>query len=99
MAAVEVIYLLAAVLWIGAALTALCLGCLVVVKFRARRRRINRLLDALRMPLGLITWWGRGQRSGIRWHVNQMLVSFLADALDIPRKQVARGSQRRPRKW
>ncbi len=91
MAAVEVIYLLAATLWIGVVLAALCIGVRFVLKFRARRRRINRVLDVVRIPVRLCTWQGPG--SGIRWNINQVLVSILAEALDVPRKKVARGSR------
>jgi Flp pilus assembly protein TadB len=64
MAAVEVIYLLAASLWIGVVVAALCIGVRMVVKFRARRRRMNRLLDLVWTPVRLCT--GRPQRRGKR---------------------------------
>jgi hypothetical protein len=60
MAAIEVIYLVAATLWIGVVLAALCIGIRLVVKFRARRRRVNRLIDIVRIPVLLCT--GQPQR-------------------------------------
>jgi hypothetical protein len=60
MAAIEVIYLVAATLWIGAVLAALCIGIRLVVKFRARRRRVNRLIDIVRIPVLVCT--GQAQR-------------------------------------
>jgi hypothetical protein len=60
MAAVEVIYLVAATSWIGVVLAALGIGIRLVVKFRARRRRVNRLLDIVWRPVQLCT--GQGQR-------------------------------------
>ena len=55
MAAVEVIYLLAASLWIGIVVAALCIGVRVVMKLRARRRRMNRFLDVVWTPVRLCT--------------------------------------------
>lgn len=51
MAVVEVIYVVAATLWIVAVVAALCIGCLVITKYRKRRRRMTRLFDVVRMPL------------------------------------------------
>lgn len=51
MAAVEVIYVVAASLWILVVLAALVIGCHFMVKFRMRRRRMNRLFDAVRVPI------------------------------------------------
>ncbi len=55
MAAVEVIYLVAATLWIGVVVAALCIGIRLVLKFRARRRRVNRFLDIVWIPVLLCT--------------------------------------------
>ena len=74
MAAVEVIYLAAAILWIGVVVAALCIGVRFAMKFRARRRRMNRILDVVRVPARMYTGLSR-----------------LADALDVPPKQIARG--------
>jgi hypothetical protein len=85
MAAVEVIYLAAAILWIGVVVAALCIGVRFAMKFRARRRRMNRILDVVRVPARMYTALGR-----------------LADALDVPPKQIARGRRpapRRQRRW
>ena len=51
MAAVEVIYVAAASLWIVVVLAALGVVGYCIVKFRARRRRMNRLFGALRVPI------------------------------------------------
>jgi hypothetical protein len=66
MAAVEVIYLVAATLWIGIVLAALCIGIRLVLKFRARRRRVNQFLDIVWIPVLLCTGQGPRRRSGIR---------------------------------
>lgn len=99
MAAVEVIYLLAATLWIVVVLAALGIGYRFMVKFRAKRRRINRILDVVRIPVRLCT--SQGPEARIPWNINHLLVSVFAEALDVPRKKVARGSRqvhRRPRR-
>jgi hypothetical protein len=49
--AFEVIWTVAALLWIGVVLAVLIVAARVLVKTRARRRRINRLLGAARIPL------------------------------------------------
>lgn len=51
MAAFEVIYVVAASLWIFVVLAALGIGCHFLVKFRKRRRRMNRLFDVVRVPI------------------------------------------------
>jgi hypothetical protein len=81
MAAVEVIYLAAATLWIGVVVAALCIGVRFAMKFRARRRRMNRILDVVRVPARMCTG-----------------LSLLADALDAPRGQIARGRRPAPRR-
>lgn len=50
MSAVEVIVLIAAILWIGVVVAALVVGIRVTLKLRARRRRIDRVLYLLRLP-------------------------------------------------
>jgi hypothetical protein len=50
MTAVEVIVLVAAILWIGVVVAALVIGIRVTLKLRARRRRLDRLLHLLRLP-------------------------------------------------
>ncbi|HYO04895.1 MAG TPA: hypothetical protein VET27_24685 [Mycobacterium sp.] len=100
MAAVEVIYLLAATLWIAVVLAAVCIGYRFMVKFRARRRRVSRVLGVVRIPGRLWTW--QGPRSGIRWNIDRVLASVLPDARDVPRRKVARGPRqayRRQRRW
>jgi predicted nucleic acid-binding protein len=49
MTAVEVIYLVAAILWIGVVIGALAVGIHVALKLRAKRRRINRILAVVRI--------------------------------------------------
>jgi hypothetical protein len=66
MAAVEVIYLVAATLWIGVVVAALCIGIRLVLKFRARRRRMNRFLDIVWIPVLLCTGQGQRRRPEIR---------------------------------
>jgi hypothetical protein len=45
---VEVIYVVAATLWIFVVLSAVCIGCRLIMKIRARRRRMTRLLRVAR---------------------------------------------------
>lgn len=56
MTAVEMIYLVAATLWIVVVLAALGIGARVVLKMRARRRRMNQILALVRLPLLLAGW-------------------------------------------
>lgn len=49
--AFQVILVVAASLWIFVVLAALGIGCHFMVKFRKRRRRMNRLFDVVRVPL------------------------------------------------
>jgi hypothetical protein len=51
MTAVDVIVLVAAILWIGVVVAALVVGIRVTLKLRARRRRIERVLYLLRLPV------------------------------------------------
>ena len=60
----EAIYLVAALLWIGAALGAVAVLVIVAVKLRSRRRRINRLLDVVRVPARL---YAGSVRTQMRW--------------------------------
>lgn len=48
---VEMIYLVAATLWIVVVVTVACVGVRVMLKIRARRRRMNQLLAVVRLPL------------------------------------------------
>lgn len=50
------IYLVAATLWIVVVLAALGIGARVVLKMRARRRRMNQILALVRLPLLLAGW-------------------------------------------
>lgn len=50
MTAVDVIVLVAAILWILVVVAALVVGIRVTLKLRARRRRLNRVLYLLRLP-------------------------------------------------
>jgi hypothetical protein len=50
MAAFQVIYVVAASLWIFVVLAALCIGCRFMAKLHNRRRRISRLFDVVRVP-------------------------------------------------
>lgn len=54
MTAVEVIVLVAAILWIVVVVAALVVGIRVTLKLRARRRRIERLIYVLRLPSSLV---------------------------------------------
>lgn len=49
MSVVEVIYLVAALLWIFVVVAALCIGGHYMLKLRARRRRMNGLIDGVRL--------------------------------------------------
>jgi hypothetical protein len=55
MAASEVICVVAASLWIVVVLAAAAIGCVVLVKFRRRRRKVNRLFDVVRVPIQIGT--------------------------------------------
>jgi hypothetical protein len=50
-AVVEMVYLVAATLWIVVVIAALGIGVRVMIKVRARRRRMNQLLAVVRLPL------------------------------------------------
>lgn len=91
MAALDVIYLSAATLWIVVVLAAACIGYRFFTRYRGRRRQVSRVLDVVLMPVRLRTW--RGPRSGLRWHVEQVLVGVLPGALDAPRRRTGRGSR------
>ncbi|WP_197376659.1 hypothetical protein [Mycolicibacterium baixiangningiae] len=54
MAAVETVFLVAAILWIVVVVAAVCVGVRVMLKLRARRRRVNHLLALTRVPLLLL---------------------------------------------
>lgn len=49
MTVVEVIYLVAALLWIFVVVAALCIGGHYMLKLRARRRRVNGLVEGVRL--------------------------------------------------
>ncbi|WP_409428636.1 hypothetical protein [Mycobacterium sp. SMC-11] len=51
MSVVEVIYLVAAMLWIVIVVAAACIGGHYMVKLRARRRRVTGLIDTVRLPI------------------------------------------------
>ncbi|WP_157531025.1 hypothetical protein [Mycobacterium sp. IS-1496] len=51
MTAVEMIYLVAATLWIVVVVAALGIGVRLMIKMRARRRRMNQILAVVRLPL------------------------------------------------
>jgi hypothetical protein len=53
-AAFEVIYLVAAVLWIVVVTAAAVIGIRVILKVRARRRRVNQLLSVVRLPVAFV---------------------------------------------
>lgn len=53
MAVVEVIYVVAASLWILVVLAALGISCYFMVKSRKSRRRMNGLFDVVRVPIQL----------------------------------------------
>jgi len=51
-AVIEAIYLVAAMLWIVVVLAAVAIGGRYLLKLRARRRRVNRLINSVRLPVG-----------------------------------------------
>jgi hypothetical protein len=53
MAVVEMIYVVAAVLWIAVVVTTVCVAGWLLLKVRARRRQVHRLLGVLALPLGV----------------------------------------------
>ncbi len=55
MTTVEAICLVAAVLWIATVAAALAVGVRLAVRYRARRRQLNRILAVVRYPIGLVT--------------------------------------------
>lgn len=50
----ELVYLVAAILWIVVVTVAVVVGVRVMLKVRARRRRMNRLLSLVRLPVALV---------------------------------------------
>ena len=83
MGAVEVIYLVAASLWIVVVVTVACIGVRLVLKLRARRRRVQRMLDLV---------LGRGLGSGVR--LDQRVLT----ALGMPAARAVSGRPRARRK-
>ncbi|MBJ7337793.1 hypothetical protein [Mycolicibacterium sp.] len=83
MAAVEVIYLLAAISWLGAVVAALWVGVRLAVRWRAKRRRISRILRLVRLPV-----------SGLHGNLDQLLSTAVAAALDTPRADLVRRVRR-----
>lgn len=71
MAVVEVIYAVAATLWIVVVMAALCVSFVVIAKYRKRRRRVNRLLHAMRMPVA-----GATALSKVVVELPRMLIEF-----------------------
>lgn len=55
MSVVEVIYLVAALLWIVVVVAAACIGGHYLVKLRARRRRVTGLIDTVRLSIERVT--------------------------------------------
>lgn len=51
MAVVEVIYVVAATLWIFVVLAALCIGGHYALRLRAKRRRMNGWIDSVRLSI------------------------------------------------
>ncbi|MBO0679499.1 hypothetical protein JRC04_18715 [Mycolicibacterium sp. S2-37] len=49
----EVVYLVAATLWIVVVLGALCFAGWIALKLRAKRRRVHQFFDAVRLPVEL----------------------------------------------
>lgn len=72
MTAVEVIYLIAAILWIGAVLAALAIGTYVALRLRARRRRVTRLLGAVRDPAAWLGSYWRSSGPRVPTSMNEM---------------------------
>jgi hypothetical protein len=71
MAVFEVIYTVAATLWILVVVAALCIACRVMAKLRTRQRRINRLFGVLHVPIvigkhGVLFLW-LCERAGRRY--------------------------------
>ena len=83
MTAVEMIYLTAAILWIGVVVAALGLGLRFMLKWRAKRRRITRILNLVNLPIRLGGLPVVGPRSGTRWTANQLLSIVFAEALGV----------------
>lgn len=48
------VYLVAAILWIVVVTAAAVIGLRVMLKVRARRRRINQVLSVVRLPVALV---------------------------------------------
>ena len=55
MTVIEVIYLVAATLWILVVVGAVAVGGRYLLKLRARRRRVTRLLDSVRLSAERVT--------------------------------------------
>lgn len=48
------VFLVAAILWIVVVVAAVCVGVRILLKLRARRRRVNQLIALTRAPLLLL---------------------------------------------
>lgn len=54
MTALELVYLVAATLWIVVVTVAVIVGVRIMLKVRARRRRVNQLFGLVRLPVALV---------------------------------------------
>jgi hypothetical protein len=107
MAVFEVICTVAATLWICVVVAALGIGYRIMAKLRARRRRINRLLDAFRSPFGfrsrdvwhrrwrdgVLRYYGVPQRSGITRYYRELPTGW-RDVLELAPKLQRRNEYR-----
>lgn len=84
MSVVEVIYLVAAMLWIVVVVAAACIGGHYMVKLRAKRRRVTGLIDTVRLSIERVIGPYRALAAGgaaVLQRVSQWHIARLAAAL------------------
>jgi hypothetical protein len=86
--AFQVICALAATLWICFVVAALAIGYRFMAKLRSRRRRINRLLSAVGLPIRPGRRYGvMRSRKAVRLPWPQVIARLVADVFEAPRAQ------------
>ncbi|ORW63812.1 hypothetical protein [Mycolicibacter senuensis] len=79
MTVVELIYLVAALLWIFVVVAALCVGGHYLLKLRARRRRVNGLIDGVRLFIAGAVGPYRAVAAGSAAILQRLVGGFAAD--------------------
>lgn len=79
MTVVELIYLVAALLWIFVVVAALCVGGRYMLRLRARRRRMNGLIDSVRLSVDRVIAPYRVVAAGSAALIQRLVGGFVAD--------------------